>query len=99
MKKVMLLLRDLIRIRRTADSSTLMRYLKNCFLSAAEIIRTKKLTAADRKMSDLVTFRTPQGRPVVLRGEYFGLARDIFARGSTGLFLALLSEGTTLLST
>jgi FkbM family methyltransferase len=71
---------DVIGVWRTADRATARRWTVALVTNAATIFRTGNLEAADHALADRTcTFRI-QGVEVVLPGEYFSGAREIYCR-------------------
>jgi len=67
----------LFKICRIADRSTFGEYLTAIFTSLPEIILNRTLSPADKRMAGRYCSFRPFGKNITIKGEYFGLARDI----------------------
>jgi len=72
-------LRDLYHTWERVDAGTFIIYLSKIAVCAPEIIRTKTLVSANQKMrGHMCRFKTGDGITVVLDGEFFGIAKEIY---------------------
>jgi FkbM family methyltransferase len=71
---------DVIGVWRTADRATALRWTVALVTNAPTIFRTGNLEAADRALADRTCRFRIQGVEVVLPGEYFSGAREIYCR-------------------
>lgn len=75
------LIRELYGIWQVADRRSFQKYLLCMLMSAREVIPQKSLLPADRRMrGTLCRFSVGGGKTVVLDGQFFGGARELYVR-------------------
>jgi FkbM family methyltransferase len=75
---VIRLAQELRMLSRVLDARTFVRYLRACVAAAPEILRSKTLGPADRRMQrGRVSFAIGDGRSVLIDGSFFSGAREI----------------------
>lgn len=73
--------KDVWSVCRTADRRTAVRYIAAIALSGREIVSARSLVPADERMKAFECRFKPSTTEIVLPGEYFSGARELYCRG------------------
>lgn len=71
-------IREVFEILRTADKGTFYYYLAAIIVTFPKIMRSRSLAPADKKMAPRNCCFRPFGKKIIISGQHFGLAREIY---------------------